>query len=374
MRDYLRLQKQNAKEIVFYSEGKSYWINFRDVVDSLVREYGRTVHYVTSSIDDPVLERGDELFRPYYIGSEIFRILLFQTLKAKVFLTTLPDIGTFHLKRPAGVEKLIYIHHTLGSMNMIFLPGALDSYDVIMCSSPHQIPETREMEAYYKTREKELIPAGYPPLDDLIARIEKQEEKQGNADRNAPPKTSPIATIAPSWQKDNILERVAEPLIDSLLAAGFTVRLRPHPRTLKLDMGRVEKIVAAYAGNNAFSLDNTPGSFTSYLDTDLLVTDWSGTGFKFSFALLRPVLFLNTPPKARNPEYAHFTNVPVEVAWRNVVGRDLNEAEIATAGVMAKELVADAEFSGRIKAFRKANVFNLGRGGKSIAESVVTYL
>jgi YidC/Oxa1 family membrane protein insertase len=364
MRNLFKLCRENT-EVVFYSEGKSYWINFRDIIHSLTGDYQQKVYYVTSSIDDPALHQGTELFRPLYLGGEFALTLFFKLLKAGVFVTTLPDVGASHLKRSAEVRTLIYVHHTLGSMNMIFLPGAFDSYDVIMCSSPHQLLEAREMESFYQTKAKTLIPAGYPPLDDLIARLEA-----------APPPANerPVVTIAPSWQPDNIIDRVGGELIDSLLEAGFQVRLRPHPRTLQLEMPKVKKLTEAYQSNSQFELDNSPGSFNSYLQTDLMVTDWSGTAIKFAFSRLRPVLFINTPPKARNRDYLKFENVPTELAWRKTLGTDLEEKDIRLAGEKAQTLLEDTSWAERLKMFREQNVFNPLKGGQAIAASIMKLL
>jgi YidC/Oxa1 family membrane protein insertase len=357
-----RLNKIQNKKIVFYSEGKSYWINFKTIIGSLTDIYGQTVYYITSSQDDPVLKNENAHFKPFYIGAEFCRILFFQTLQAEVFLTTLPDIGTFHLKRPSGVKNFVYINHTMSSMNMIFLPGAFDSYDAVMCTGPHQVREVKEMEEFYGTKGKILLPAGYPPLDDLLECLHGSTARLGNP---------PTATIAPSWQADNIIDRVAMPLIDSLLASGFMVRLRPHPRTLAKEIGKVKALAATYAGNPSFTVDNTPGSFDSYLTTDILVTDWSGTGFKFAFSTLRPVLFINTPHKIRNNDYKLFKNTPVEILWREIIGKALEENEVKWAGETGLTLLADILWEERIQEFRDANIFNLRQSGDYIADAVV---
>ena len=365
LRAFSALSGEKGKKIVIYSEGRSYWINFKAVIKGLVEDHGQRVYYVTSSADDPVLAQASDKFRPFYIGHEFFRILLFKTLEADIFLTTLPDIGTFHLKRPPAVKAFVYIHHTLGSMNMIFLPGAFDSYDVVMCSGPHQVLEAREMEAFYKTKPKVLIPAGYPPLDDLLERLEAAD---------IAPNEKPVATIAPSWQPENIIDRVAGPLVTSLLDAGFIVKLRPHPRTLQLESKKIKALIDTFRSEKHFQIDNSPGSFDSYLTTDLMVTDWSGTAFKFAFAMLKPVLFINTPPKTRNPDYHLFENVPAELGWRKIVGSDLAEEQVHLAGATGRRLLDDSACSARLKEFRREQVFNLRRGGQAVAKAVVALL
>ena len=52
-----------------------------------------------------------------------------------------------------------------------------------------------------------------------------------------------------------------------------------------------------------------------------MITDWSGIAFEYAFALLKPILFIDVPPKVRNPDYHEVSSPPLEVALRAEFGR-----------------------------------------------------
>ena len=247
LKGYLKIKKEKNLEVVFYSESKSYYINFKDIINELVKHRVK-VYYVTSSKDDKVLKMENEYFKPIYIGSTFFIILFFNYLKANILITTLPDIDTFYLKRSKNVINMIYVHHSMASMNMIYLPKAFESYDTIFCVGAYHELECREMEEEYNTKPKILVKAGYPALDDFL----NQYEEYCKTNNNHKTKDKVIITIAPSWQKDNIIDTCIDVLISRLLESDYIVRLRPHPETLKYERDKIENIVKTYKNNTNF--------------------------------------------------------------------------------------------------------------------------
>jgi YidC/Oxa1 family membrane protein insertase len=365
LRGYMELQKHKDKEIVIWGDEKYFWVNFKGIIQHLTDDHGKVVYYVTSSPDDPNLEKRTDRFIPIYIGHKFFISLMFAFLNCRIFLLTVPDIGSFRLKRPPGAESMVYVQHSMCSLNMIYLPQAFDSYDVIMCAGPYHEKETREMESYYGAKPKTLFAAGYPPLDDLLQR----------AGRQAPAKNeTPIATIAPSWHPGNIIELGAEPIIDSLLRAGFAVKLRPHPRTLERGREVVDRLIGRYAAERRFSLDATSGCLASYLETDVMITDWSGTVYKYAFSMLRPVIFINAPMKVRNEDYAGFKNIPVDIAWRSRIGAEIAPDALKTTGAVAAAVHNDTAMRGKIAALRDEMIYNVGCSSKRIADAIAASL
>ncbi len=179
MMGYRRLSKMRDKKIVIFSEGRSYWINFLEVVRQLTEELGLAVVFVTASEDDPAFKIASANFTPIYIGSDYFQIRMFKNLEAAMLLSTLPDIGAFHLMRPPKVGQLAYINHNLCSLNIVFRSKAFACYDVILCSGLYQEPEALEMADFYGYKRPAAIRAGYPPLDDLIERLENTPMETG---------------------------------------------------------------------------------------------------------------------------------------------------------------------------------------------------
>ena len=350
LKGYLKIKKEKNLEVVFYSESKSYCINFKDIINELVKHRVK-VYYVTSSKDDKVF-------------------LFFNYLKANMLITTLPDIDTFHLKHSIYVKNMIYVHHSMASMNMIYLPKAFESYDTIFCVGAYHELECREMEEEYNTKPKILVKAGYPALDDFL----NQYEEYCKTNNNHKTKDKVIITIAPSWQKDNIIDTCIDVLISRLLESDYIVRLRPHPETLKYERDKIENIVKTYKNNTNFILDNTPGSFKSYLETDIMITDWSFTVYKYAFTTFKPVIFINTPIKVRNNNYKQYKNIPVDIAWRNKIGREINIEALQNIGQLVEEMLDSKIKNNNLQLFREENIYNIGSSGKICADYIISQL
>lgn len=368
LKGYLKIKKEKNLDVVFYSESKSYYVNFKHIIEELVANKIK-VYYVISSIDDKVFSMESQYFKPVYIGSNFFVILFFKYLKANMLITTLPDIDTFHLKRSNNIKNMIYVHHSMASMNMIYLPKAFESYDTIFCTGPYHELESREMEEEYNSKKKTLIKAGYPALDDFMNQYEEYCKTHDNEN-----KKNTVITIAPSWQKDNIIDLCINELIQKLLNCNYTVKLRPHPETLKYEKYKIDNILKEFGSNNNFTLDNSPGNFTSYLETNIMITDWSFTVYKFAFTTYKPVIFINTPIKVRNEKYKSYKNIPVDIVWRNQIGREIGIDEINNIDKVIDELILDNTISDKIKSFKLQNIYNLGKSGKVCADYIKSQL
>lgn len=369
LKGYLQIKKEKNLDVVFYSESKSYYINFKNIIEELINKKIK-VYYVTSSEDDKVFNMENDYFKPIYIGSNFFIILFFNYLKANMLITTLPDIDTFHLKHSIYVKNMIYVHHSMASMNMIYLPRAFESYNTIFCVGPYHELECREMEDEYNTKHKTLIQAGYPALDDFL----KQYEEYSNKQIYNKIKDKIIITIAPSWQKNNIIDTCIDILITKLLEENYIVKLRPHPETLKYEKDKIENIKQLYSNNENFILDNSPGNFQSYLETDIMITDWSFTVYKFAFTTFKPVIFINTPIKVRNNNYKQYKNIPVDIAWRNKIGREINIEALENIGQLVEEILDSKIKDSNLQLFREENIYNIGSSGKICADYIINQL
>ncbi len=365
---YLKLKKQKNIDIVIYSESKAYYTNFKTIIDELIINKVKIL-YVTSSYDDKIFQLKSDYLTPIYIENTILLILFFNYLKAKILLTTMPDIDTFYLKRSIHVKKMMYVHHSLASMNMIYLPKAFESYDSIFCVGPYHINEVRELEKEYGTKLKDVIKAGYPALDDFMNRYNDYIKDNTIKNENI------VITIAPSWQQDNILDMCIDDLLNNLLNNNnFRIVLRPHPMTLKYEKYKLEKILKNYNKFPNFSLDINPGNFYSYLETDVMITDWSFTVYKFVFTTFKPVIFINTPIKVRNKNYKSYKNVPVDIKWRSVIGMELSIDDIHSIADSILKVYNDTSRKDVIKQYRDKNIYNIGSSGKVCAEYIIKTL
>lgn len=361
--DYKRFYKLYHKQVVFYSEKNGFYKYFENIIAYLLENSDIIIDYVSSDPNDAVFSRTGDRFRTYYIGDK--RLISFMMkMDANVVVMTTPDLEKYHIKRSLVRKDIeyIYLPHGVNSPNTSLRTGALDYYDTIFAQGPRAEQEIRAIEKLHGTKEKTIIPWGSSVLDNMV-------EKYGQMEGGNLKKT---ILIAPSWQEDNILDVCIEELLDQLLPLPYEVILRPHPQYLRYAMDRIEELKRKYAGHGNFVLQTDFSSNETVYQADLLVTDWSGIAFEYSFSTLKPTLFINTPMKIMNPEWKAIHLEPIDIAIRKLVGRDMDLDDIGKAGSLAGELIAGSgDYREKIAEVRSREIYNLHNSGKTGGEYIL---
>ena len=97
----------------------------------------------------------------------------------------------------------------------------------------------------------------------------------------------------------------------------------------------------------------------SLFESDLLICDWSAMAIEYALGLGKPVLFVDVPPRVRNPKYAELGLEPMEMRIRRELGTVLPLDRVTEAPQRVAELLRGAaEFRERSAALRDAWVFN----------------
>ncbi len=365
-RDVRRVQglPPEARRIVVYSEGASYWVFFKPVVDALTRRHDESLCYLTSDPGDPLLEGDDPRIRAFYIGDGSAQTYLFRSIEAGVMVMTMPNLHNFHLLRSLNPVHYVYLHHSIVSTHMIYRRGAFDHFDSVLCVGPHHQTEIRQWERLNGLPAKRLLRHGYGPLDTLL---------DAAAARPGPAPAEPGLRIlvAPSWGPNGLLETCGAELVDVLLAAGHRVSVRPHPQTRRRTPAVLDRLHGRFGAHPGFALNEDTTSFDQLFEAHLMVSDWSGVALEFAFGLERPVLFVDVPRKVNNPEYTKLDAVPLEVAIRDEIGAILAPDRLSEAPGMIQSLWRDAEtFAARARRMREKWIYNLGSSGISGADTI----
>lgn len=359
--------KRPERKIVFYSESAIYYLYYESFIEHLLNDSYETITYITSDPGDPVIDKASQRFRVYYISNAM---MAFTTglLDADNLVFTMTDLGNYHIRRSTKDVNHIYIFHAIMSTHMIYSKEAFDHYDAIFCVGPYQVKEIRAREKHYGLRKKALIEVGYPLLEKLHA-----EHMQERVKKNV--KDKPVLLVAPTWSEGNLFEICMDELIERLLAASFTVVLRPHPETYKRNRSSINQIIAKYRYQENFELETALTSVANFHRADLLITDWSGIALEYAFGTERPVLFINTPQKIHNREYEKIGLEPIEVSLRGKIGRQVEPDEISSIAAAVKEVLANGlYYQDEIISAREENIFNWGRsteiGGQYLLHSL----
>lgn len=359
-KDYKEFCKNEEKEVIFYAEKSGFYKYFKNIIEYILEHSDIVIHYVTSDPHDAIFSKNHPQIHPYFIDDNRL-IPLFMKVDSEIMAMTTPDLNTFHLKR-SYVKKdveYIYIFHGLLSTNMVVNKGAYDHFDTIFCVGPHQIKEIRETEKMYQLPEKKLIECGYGLFDDMLS--EYQASEQSLHDKKE-------ILIAPSWQEDNILESCLDEIISQLSLTNYRVIIRPHPEFIKRFAGKMNQIQSEY-GTGKYSnviLQTDFSSNSTVFDADLLITDWSGIAYEFSYVTKKPSLFINTKMKVLNDEYIKYENQPLDITLRDQIGISLNKDELKDLNAAVKKLLDEEKdaYVNSINHLVESYVFNIGHSGE----------
>jgi YidC/Oxa1 family membrane protein insertase len=256
----------------------------------------------------------------------------------------------------------------VSSDNLTLRTHALDHFDTLFCVGPHQLEEARAIEALYGLKPRRLVQVGYGLLDEMT-----------EAWAQSPKISSEKKTIliAPSWQKDNILDSCVDQLVAEFSKLDCRIIIRPHPQYVRLYGDRMEGLLARYSDRLGadFVIQTDFSATDTVYQADLLVTDWSNVGYEFAFSTLKPVLYINTPMKIMNPEYDKIDIVPFDIRIRDQLGGALELTELDRASQVAADLLSRPEaFREQIRGVKEKEIYNLGRGAEAAGRYLVKRL
>lgn len=367
--DRRRFMAIKDKQLVFYAENASYYRYFKGFIDYILKHSELVIHYVTSDPEDPVLRNDHPRLLGYYIGP-VALISFMMRLDADMLVMTMPDLETYHIKRSIVRKDVeyVYLDHGMTSFHLMLKKGALDHFDTIFCYGPNHADEVRETERVYGLPRKKLVKTGYPLLDQMIEGAKALEPIQND------PK---VIMIAPSWQKDNIMDFCLDDLIMPLLQTDYRVILRPHPEYVKRFPDKMERLKTRYEKHLGpyFDIQTEYQKTESVYSADLVITDWSSIAQEFSYATKKPSLFINTPMKIMNPEYQKIPLVPLDISLRDEIGRSLDLEQLDTLPALIESLMNEGEaWCRRIEQVVSDNIYDVGRaaegGGRYIIETL----
>jgi CDP-glycerol glycerophosphotransferase (TagB/SpsB family) len=354
---------RSKRKIIFYSEGKSYWVHLEGILKEFLSQENTPVCYVTSGKDDPGLHYKHPNLRSFKIDEGGYRSWFFKNIDTDLMVMTMPDIETYQVKRSKYPVHYVYVQHSMVSLHMIYRKGAFDHFDTVLCAGPHHLKEIRATEKKYQLPAKIIIEHGYGRLDAIIENRKTSKEQSPNNPKKI--------LIAPSWGEYSLVETIGNQVISHLLENKFYVILRPHPQTVRYAKAQLKEIMERHKNNSNFELEVNIASQDSLHKSDLMISDWSGAALDYSFGLGKPVLFIDVPRKVNNPEYELLDIVPFEVWIRDNIGKTHSATELDSLSDSVNEILSNDTYAD-IDSIAQQNIFNIGKsaevGAKYLAQ------
>lgn len=370
--DYKRFFSIANKHLVFYSEGSGYYKYYKNLISELLNRSNIIVHYITNDPNDQIFEiaLNQSRIKPYYIGMKRL-ITLMMKMDAEIVVMTTPDLDNYHIKRSYVKKDVEYIyvpHSPGGSYSKTLRKGALDHFDTVFLTGPQARREIRALEEVYEQPEKNLVEFGFPLLEDLSRDYESSElainEKK-------------VILIAPSWHDGNIMDCCLETMLKVLVTDKYKIIVRPHPQYMRLYKEKVKRIQNEFSTVSSSTLvfETDFSSSLSIYQSDIIVTDWSGIGYEFCYATLKPGIFINTKRKIMNPEYSKVDLESLEDRIRKKLGIELELNEINNIHKYIRVLVENTIFyQDIIKNVRNEELYNFGHAAQKGAEYITNSL
>ena len=303
--------------ISFYSESKNDWLHLKNFIIKLSENPKYNICYISSDKKDEGLNNKYK-FKSFLIDNKYLLEWLFKNIKTDIFFTSLPDLNIYHLKKSIHNVHYVYIHHSLVSMHSAYRSKAFNNFDAIFCAGPHHKYEMKEIIKFYNLKNIKLIEYGYGKIDlflDLLKNIKKNNYK--NSKKNL--------LIAPSWGKNCIIENgYIYKIVDHFLGNGFKINLKPHHETIRKNFDLINNIKSKYKNNINIITDSN--NLDIYIDSNLMLSDWSGAAFEYIFCFNKPVIFVDKYDlKINNEDFSKINLEVFEDYIRSKIGIIYNE-------------------------------------------------
>ncbi len=363
--DYKRFFNVVNKHLVFYSESSGFYKYYKSVIEYLLSHTNLTIHYITSDPNDQIFQiaKNQPAIQPYYIGEKRL-ITLMMKMDADVVVMTMPDIETYHIKRSYVRKDITYVYvaHGMGSTNLTLTKTSTDHYDVVICTGRQNKLEEIERERVFGVPHRTLIEGGYPLLDEMRAAYRGQEHEVHER---------PKILIAPSWQKDNIVDSCLAEMLDHLKGHGYDITVRPHPQEVRHKRQQLEALKERFS-RDGIVVQTDFSSNTTVMEADLLITDWSDIGFEFAFTTDKPVLYIDTPMKIMNPDYEQIDLVPINILIRDRIGSRLKPSELYHLTETVAELLDSKErYQEMIEQIAYEHIYHLDNSREVYANFII---
>jgi len=224
------------------------------------------------------------------------------------------------------------------------------------CVGPHHKEELTAHFARIGRTGVDLREVGYYKLDRIADAYDTYEKRFPD---------TPTVLIAPSWGDDNVLAVAGEEMITPLVDAGYRVIVRPHPAFFESIYPEGSAIISSlersFKGSQNLIFEKTITTEDSFMEADVMISDWSGAAFEYAFATERPVLFIDVPPKVKNDDWQSLNMSPFEDHMRSEVGVIVQPGDAASISAAVAEMLSEpVAYRDHIASIRDHAIYNFG--------------
>ena len=349
------------KTYVIYNEGNQYWNVFKPVADEFEKRKIPLMYY-TSSKTDPIFDQKYEFVTSEYIGEGNTAFAKLNMLSAGFVLMTTPGLQVYQLKRSKNVKHYSHVLHMPNDATTYRLFG-LDYFDSVLLTGDYQKDDIRTLEKNRGINSKDLVTVGCSYLDVLSEKI-----------NSIPAEENHVFTVlvSPSWGEVGVLKRFGEKLLDPLAATGWKIIVRPHPQSKKSEADMLKRLEERYKDNANVEWDYNRDNIYSMKKADIMISDFSGIVFDYTFLCNKPVMYVNTDMDLR-PYDAYDLNKQLwQFSVLEKMGIKLEEKDFANIKEVIQNASDSPELAEQRKIAKETAWMNIGKAGEKIADYMIS--
>ncbi len=352
-------------DLVFQSEGGKYWQVFQPVLKALDK-YEIKYGFVTSDRNDPVFTSGLKNVVAVCPGKELMTLSYMNRIKAKVVVSTTPQLDVYMLKRSKHVQKYVHLFHAPADIGMYEM-YAFDNYDTLLCTGSYQKDAIRSIEKNRHEKAKELLDTGCTYYDYMLEELKKLPQKQDEG---------LTVLYAPAWGERSSVVKYGTAVIDRLTEAGIRVIFRPHPQMYVSDKETIAAVEAKIKGSSLIELDKNRTAAASMARSHAMVTDISGVIFDYAFLFEKPIFLVNAEYNLGGYDVIDIDGGRVwDLDKSREITRIIKPEEIQDlAGIVRSEIGNADAYRDKIRKIKNEEIYNFGRAGEAAAKQLVEML
>ena len=352
-------------DLVFQSEGGKYWQVFQPVLKALDK-YDVKYGFVTSDRNDPVFTSGLKNVVAVCPGKELMTLSYMNRIKARVVVSTTPQLDVYMLKRSKHVGRYVHLFHAPADIGMYEM-YAFDNYDTLLCTGPYQKDAIRSIEKNRHEKAKELLDTGCTYYDYMLEELKKLPQKRDEG---------LTVLYAPAWGERSSVVKYGTAVIDRLVEAGIRVIFRPHPQMYVSDKETIAAVEAKIKGNSLIELDKNRTAAASMAPGHAMVTDISGVIFDYAFLFEKPIFLVNAEYNLGGYDVIDIDGGRVwDLDKSKEITRIIKPEEIQNLAGIVKSEIGNADiYRDKIRRIKNEEIYNFGHAGEAAAKQLVEML
>ena len=339
-------------EIVFFSEGKSYWRVYKPIINALIKNKQKVI-YLSAEQGDEGLTTSSEYVKSYYLGNIKQAIFTLNRLKARICVLTTPQLDVVALKRSKSVEHYCHVIHSPTDIHA-YKKFAFDYFDSVLCSSHVQIENLEYLERIRRTKPKLLFQTGCTYYDSF----KPDNKTRGDA-----------VLFAPTWGDRTFLKSCGKEMIKNLLKGGHKVIFRPHPQSWVSDKELMDDLLSTFMSNSNLVIDNEVSVEKAIGNSKILICDISsGMMYDMAFAYKKPVIGVEFDWRNGGYEAADLMNDTAAISLLKEIGTVISEKEVHNISTIVdgtSSLIISKEIINK-------HIFNFQKAGIVASEQILS--